>query len=1327
MRHAPLLAAVATSLALLVAMRCELVIAREPLNDLALHVPLSDRLSEALRSGENPLDCWVSEWTLGHPIPRTYQPLAPLLVALAHVALGGLASLASVFSVIHWLLIGLLPLSVFAGARLLGLRPSASVAAAVVSPLLSTDLLFGIELGSTAWRGSGLFTQSLAQVLLPLALGFGFRRIRGGARLWPAALLLALTFAAHFVYGLIGALSLVLAAALPRPPQGRADAGADDVPGAAARVLRLASLGLATFALSAWLLVPLLLDRAFINHSRWEADWKWDSFGLPKVARLLVTGDLLDFGRFPCLTLLALLGLGAVLGRVVLRRGGDSERFVLAGSALWLALLCGRPAWDGLFDLLGMGDVPLHRLIGGTHLFLMLLAAIGLAFLAGLPRLIASLVPASADRPPHPAILPGLGALVVLLALAPALVERGAFIRTGERWGLETIAMTDLERGDIDAAVALCRERGGRAWSGSAGGWGKDFGVKWTPMHAFLSRGRVPQVSFLFHAMALTSDVMVRFDETNPAHFRLFDVRTALAPPDREYGSFATEIARFGRFRAFDVPGGGAFDVVDVAGARRCDRRSFFDVVDPWLVSDGPAQRRHLALDLGGRHPEDGFTSLAASEPLPDGEPASPGRVISEEREGERYRARVSVEAERAWVMLKATWHPRWRARVDGEIAPTSHLTPGFVAVRVPRGEHEVAFAYEPGGLKLALLLGAGLALMLGIVAERRPLRLDERIAPALHRAAARLAASPRVREAAGVTGLALLAGMPLLLPGMGSGHDAIAYLPRVVEAHENFRAGILLPRWAPDLSAGHGQPFFLYTPPLPAWLAGIPHGLGASPERAVNLAAFAVLLAGILAMRRAAAEIASPRASWVAAAAFALAPYVMTDLHVRAAFAESTALLLAPVALLGLLRHARTGSPRDLAIAAAGTALVGLSHHASALMLCPLLIALAIGHGIARRRASDAVVQAGAVAAGVLTAGCAWLPGLLEAPLVRLHEATEGYFHWRMHLVEPWQLLWSPWGFGLSDEGSGDGMSFRLGPLHLALAAAALALIEVRARRGDGAAPAREPRARIVLLVAGVALAGALMTRPFGFAWEWIPLLPSVQFPWRLSGVVTLMLVLLAAHASDLLAERLPSRAGPWLARALIAAFVLMGYPLARPAQRTHADPLEWTPEEIARRGAVATSVEELEPLGVLERASWVPGLVASAPDDLPIDVRRESPERLLIELPPSSVAGDVVLRLHDFRGWTLRGSAPGISKLEPEAMTSRLRLRVEPSASARSAELVLERTRVQRAGLALSAIGLAGIAGLALLGRPARRAGATLARPGGGDCDGDESAELR
>ena len=162
-----------------VAFRAELSISRVDLNDNVFHFTLVERMVQAVERGENPLDCWSPEWSLGYPVLRTYQPLAHALVALVYFALGKSVGLMTVFVWMRFLSVVLLPLSFFWAARLMGLGPlTAAAAASMLAPLISTNFLYGLEYGSYTWAGSGLFPQAVASHFLLITLGLACGAIR---------------------------------------------------------------------------------------------------------------------------------------------------------------------------------------------------------------------------------------------------------------------------------------------------------------------------------------------------------------------------------------------------------------------------------------------------------------------------------------------------------------------------------------------------------------------------------------------------------------------------------------------------------------------------------------------------------------------------------------------------------------------------------------------------------------------------------------------------------------------------------------------------------------------------------------------------------------------------------------------------------------------------------------------------------------------------------------------------------------------------------------------------------------------------------------------
>src|SRR5688572_32884125 len=83
----------------------ELRLGTVPLNDLVFHRAASERLGEAFMRAEPFLDPWVSEWSLGYPVWRSYQPLPHLVGALALRVSGPFASRDAAFAGLYYALL----------------------------------------------------------------------------------------------------------------------------------------------------------------------------------------------------------------------------------------------------------------------------------------------------------------------------------------------------------------------------------------------------------------------------------------------------------------------------------------------------------------------------------------------------------------------------------------------------------------------------------------------------------------------------------------------------------------------------------------------------------------------------------------------------------------------------------------------------------------------------------------------------------------------------------------------------------------------------------------------------------------------------------------------------------------------------------------------------------------------------------------------------------------------------------------------------------------------------------------------------------------------
>ena len=380
----------------------------------------------------------------------------------------------------------------------------------------------------------------------------------------------------------------------------------------------------------------------------------------------------------------------------------------------------------------------------------------------------------------------------------------------------------------------------------------------------------------------------------------------------------------------------------------------------------------------------------------------------------------------------------------------------------------------------------------------------------------------------------------PLLRPGYFWGaHDARHDVYFILQYNLTWNEGTIFPRWSPDWAFGYGYPFFNIYAPAATFLGTLLYRLlPLSLEGAVEATFIATILVGAWCMWFFVRDWRGERAALVAAVAFVYAPYHLVDIYVRAAMAESLALALLPLALLGARRAVLRPCPRSLALAALGYAAVHLSSNLVALIFTPVLAGyiLILVIGVARRspdRGKRLRTGLRALIAPVLGMGLGLalaaffvLPALLEARFVNLDQWFKGYYDFHDHFVYFAQLFDPRWGFGISEPGPNDPLSYQLGLVPFALAA----LAGWRWLRRD-ARSRLEIGFWLAVLLASLWLTTAVST----WAWDHLPLVSSAQFPWR---YLTLAALALAVLAPTVLGEENEG----WLPPLLLAGLIILG-----------------------------------------------------------------------------------------------------------------------------------------------------------------------------------------
>ncbi len=154
--------------------------------------------------------------------------------------------------------------------------------------------------------------------------------------------------------------------------------------------------------------------------------------------------------------------------------------------------------------------------------------------------------------------------------------------------------------------------------------------------------------------------------------------------------------------------------------------------------------------------------------------------------------------------------------------------------------------------------------------------------------------------------------------------------------------------------------------------------------------------------------------------------------------FAESAAIAVAPVALLGLIAALQNPTAINVVLGAFAVAMLPLAHNAVALLMFPAFaVFVAVRSIVSDHRLKTAVAGASVLVGGLGLSAFFWLPAMLERDFVKTDLLRTGILNWTNYIIYPSQLFWSPWGFGYAMRGPTNGISYSLGLIHIALAVA--------------------------------------------------------------------------------------------------------------------------------------------------------------------------------------------------------------------------------------------------------------------------------------------------
>ena len=660
----------------LIMLRAELATAAPP-NDSAVHHLWVEWAADQFRAGRIPVDGWVSNLGFGVSQFHFYQ-------STPHVLSGAIEAITGWSRVVNFTIyfgVSLWPISVFCSLKRLRIgRWGAAVAASVSLFMLSQDG-HGLEILSYVWRGRGVWSQLWAMWVFPWALVLTWRSTQSGKNFGRAVAAVSLTACLHLIQAYM--LFLVMPFwALIDPVSLKA---------VWTRVRRVAILGGVGFAGALWAILPFLLDAKWAGNSEFNVGTFYvNSYGFKQVMAWLVSGEVLDAGRFPVLTLLG--GAGLVTALIKARRS-EAHRVPLVVLGVALCLWFGRETWGDLVNLLPGGEgMIFHRFVLGVQLAGLMLIATGTEGIAAGFRMVTKRLSKTQTQLPTSAVAVGASFAALAIAVGPM----NAFLNLNTQWIREQSAednvMNTQTTGNwVAQLVTTAKDRGpGRYYAGLMSSWGAQAAVKQTPFYNWIPATMdVDIVGFNLRTFSLTGDSEPRFDDTNAAQFNLFNVRYVIANPSEHPPTVpAQKIKTVGQVALWEIETTGYLDAIDIGPTPiSATRVTLARQSIPFLTGQDLQRKIFPAVDMGYGNPLP--PSSAYQLPL---DARISDELVDEDRG--TYGASVSVNRD-AYVLLKMTYHPRWKATVDGQQVETYMVAPGFVAVPISEGTHTVRFAYQ--------------------------------------------------------------------------------------------------------------------------------------------------------------------------------------------------------------------------------------------------------------------------------------------------------------------------------------------------------------------------------------------------------------------------------------------------------------------------------------------------------------------------------------------------------------------------------------------------------------------------------------------------------
>lgn len=332
----------------------------------------------------------------------------------------------------------------------------------------------------------------------------------------------------------------------------------------------------------------------------------------------------------------------------------------------------------------------------------------------------------------------------------------------------------------------------------------------------------------------------------------------------------------------------------------------------------------------------------------------------------------------------------------------------------------------------------------------------------------------------------------PLLQPGFFPIHDD-EQVGRLYELDQSLKAGHFPVRISQHLGFGYGYPLFNFYPSFVYYVAEIFVLLGFGYISSIKLMIGLGFLLASFFMYLFAKEYFGRYGGIISAIAYMYVPYHSLDVYVRGAIPEFWSFVFVPAIFWSFKKNADTPNPVFILMSAVFIAGLILTHNLVA-MMSGFFLVMYLLYLISESKNKLSFILSCFLSGilGFALSAFFWIPSFFERNTTMIKLLTMETADYNQHFVYLRQLWNSPWGYGGSLAGLGDGISFEIGKVHIlgVIFSAILGLV-LFVRKNT-------LWKLLFLFLAVFALAAIMTSYNSHFLWDHLQFFAYIQFPWR-------------------------------------------------------------------------------------------------------------------------------------------------------------------------------------------------------------------------------------